>query len=174
MVKIGRNDKCPCQSGKKYKHCCAGKVDSRRAAAPPAGKMPQITLMDAVRAIQAKAENREVSSREIGVFYLHASAAGDAWLFEMTDCDCIKIAEDGKRIDAHIDENPETIEVNWSHRFTIRNKVLELTAYADRSLLHLPDGPSQEISAAIRRIRRKFSPQQLQQVHVGNPEIAPS
>ena len=20
--KIGRNDKCPCKSGKKYKHCC--------------------------------------------------------------------------------------------------------------------------------------------------------
>ena len=20
--KIGRNDKCPCDSGKKYKHCC--------------------------------------------------------------------------------------------------------------------------------------------------------
>lgn len=25
--KIGRNDPCPCGSGKKYKHCCSGKVD---------------------------------------------------------------------------------------------------------------------------------------------------
>ena len=25
--KIGRNDPCPCQSGKKFKHCCSGKVD---------------------------------------------------------------------------------------------------------------------------------------------------
>ncbi len=25
--KIGRNDPCPCQSGKKYKHCCDKKVD---------------------------------------------------------------------------------------------------------------------------------------------------
>ena len=25
MVKIGRNDPCPCGSGKKYKNCCAGK-----------------------------------------------------------------------------------------------------------------------------------------------------
>jgi hypothetical protein len=23
----GRNDPCPCGSGKKYKHCCAGKED---------------------------------------------------------------------------------------------------------------------------------------------------
>lgn len=174
MVKIGRNDKCPCQSGKKYKHCCAGKVDSRKAAPPASAKMPQITLMDAVRAIQAKAEKMEVASRELGVFYLHASATGDAWLFEMTDCDCIQIAAAGQRIDAHIDENPETIEVNWSHRFTIRNKTLELTAYADRTVLHLPDGPSQEISAAIRRIRRKFSPQQLRQVHIDSQEIAAS
>ena len=24
-VKVGRNDPCPCGSGKKYKHCCEGK-----------------------------------------------------------------------------------------------------------------------------------------------------
>jgi len=26
-VQIGRNDFCPCRSGKKYKHCCMGKID---------------------------------------------------------------------------------------------------------------------------------------------------
>ena len=26
MSKIGRNDPCPCGSGKKYKHCCVGKI----------------------------------------------------------------------------------------------------------------------------------------------------
>jgi hypothetical protein len=26
-IKIGRNDLCPCGTGKKYKHCCDGKVD---------------------------------------------------------------------------------------------------------------------------------------------------
>jgi hypothetical protein len=25
--RIGRNDPCPCGSGKKFKHCCAGKAD---------------------------------------------------------------------------------------------------------------------------------------------------
>jgi hypothetical protein len=24
--KVGRNDRCPCGSGKKYKNCCAGKA----------------------------------------------------------------------------------------------------------------------------------------------------
>jgi hypothetical protein len=30
MAKIGRNDPCPCGSGKKYKHCCMHKVQSMR------------------------------------------------------------------------------------------------------------------------------------------------
>ena len=29
-VKIGRNDPCPCGSGKKYKHCCLGKEQAQQ------------------------------------------------------------------------------------------------------------------------------------------------
>lgn len=32
MAKIGRNEPCPCGSGKKYKKCCLGKIDDIRAA----------------------------------------------------------------------------------------------------------------------------------------------
>lgn len=32
-MKTGRNDSCPCGSGKKYKHCCLNK-DIKRAVAP--------------------------------------------------------------------------------------------------------------------------------------------
>ncbi len=31
MVKIGRNDPCPCGSGKKYKHCCMDNISIQRA-----------------------------------------------------------------------------------------------------------------------------------------------
>src|SRR5437870_4789950 len=34
-MKTGRNDPCPCGSGKKYKNCCLGK--GRAVPAPPAG-----------------------------------------------------------------------------------------------------------------------------------------
>jgi len=34
-MKPGRNDPCSCGSGKKYKHCCEGKVASRSAAPSP-------------------------------------------------------------------------------------------------------------------------------------------
>jgi len=33
MAKIGRNQPCPCGSGKKYKHCCLSKDQDSRAAA---------------------------------------------------------------------------------------------------------------------------------------------
>ncbi|MHC4715965.1 MAG: SEC-C metal-binding domain-containing protein [Planctomycetota bacterium] len=33
-MKAGRNDPCPCGSGKKYKKCCLGKDESRAAGAP--------------------------------------------------------------------------------------------------------------------------------------------
>ena len=35
MAKIGRNDPCPCGSGKKYKKCCLGKVPEVASARPP-------------------------------------------------------------------------------------------------------------------------------------------
>jgi len=31
-MKVGRNDRCPCGSGKKYKNCCEGKVGRLSAA----------------------------------------------------------------------------------------------------------------------------------------------
>jgi SEC-C motif len=50
MAKIGRNDRCPCGSGKKYKQCCLAKDEAaeratreeRRtvAAAPTADHLP--------------------------------------------------------------------------------------------------------------------------------------
>jgi tetratricopeptide (TPR) repeat protein len=36
-AKVGRNDPCPCGSGRKFKHCCGGK-DAR--SGPPAGTTP--------------------------------------------------------------------------------------------------------------------------------------
>ncbi|HSO08631.1 MAG TPA: hypothetical protein VLR45_01460, partial [Desulfoprunum sp.] len=57
---------------------------------------------------------------------------------------------------------------NWSHTFAIRDKRLEITAYADRSVQVLADAPSREISAAIRRIRRRFSDSQLRAIHLPN------
>ncbi|MGL6417501.1 SEC-C metal-binding domain-containing protein [Aeromonas hydrophila] len=36
-IKIGRNEPCPCGSGKKYKQCCllTNKIDNKRGLASP-------------------------------------------------------------------------------------------------------------------------------------------
>lgn len=172
MGKIGRNERCPCQSGKKYKHCCARQVTAARPQQMSPEQAMKITLSGGVEAIQEMAEKREESTKEIGVFFFYSTTDGDAWLLEMTDCDCVQVAKDGERLATPIDENPETIEINWSHTFAVQNKVLELTAYADRSVMALPQAPSQQISAAIRRIRKKFTAQQLQQVHLDSADNA--
>ncbi len=39
-VKIGRNDPCPCGSGRKYKHCCQAKESAAELAAPKALPSP--------------------------------------------------------------------------------------------------------------------------------------
>src|ERR1700728_4570460 len=43
-AKPGRNDRCPCKSGRKYKHCCA---DKDRASAP--ATTPPAAALDALR-----------------------------------------------------------------------------------------------------------------------------
>ncbi len=165
MVKIGRNEKCPCRSGKKYKHCCAKKGQGvPRQMSPEAAA--RVTLMGAVKEIQVDAEKKKQSCRELGVFFFYATDSGDAWILEMTACDCVKVAEGGKTLDVPIDENPETIEIDWTHTFEVKNKQLELTAYGDKKVHIEEEAPTKELSAAMRRIRKKFSQEQLDQVHI--------
>lgn len=171
MGKIGRNDKCPCRSGKKYKHCCALKVQAAKPQLTSAQAM-KVTLMSGVTAIQEAARKRKAVNHELGVFFLYATAAGDAWLLEMTDCDCVQVARAGEVMDSPIDENPETIEINWSHTFAVRDKRFEITAYADKAVHILEDAPAREINAAIRRIRKRFSEEQLRAVHLPAREDA--
>ncbi len=50
MQKVGRNDPCPCGSGKKFKKCCEDKVRHKKfeAAIIPSGQDP---LMDKAKKI---------------------------------------------------------------------------------------------------------------------------
>ncbi len=171
MAKIGRNEKCPCRSGKKYKHCCARLVQSKQVEMSPDQKL-KVTLMNGVKEIQEQAVAKNKTNRELGVFFFYSTKEGDAWLLEMTDCDCVQVARAGEALEPPIDENSETIEINWSHIFGFNNKQLELTAYSDKSTTILPDAPSQEINAAIRRIKKKFPEEILKTVHLPSSETA--
>lgn len=173
MGKIGRNDRCPCGSGRKYKHCCAGRDETAQRARLEARQNDQVTLSGEIAKMQAQAREKNVMVREVGVFILFATAVGDAWLLELTDCDAIQIAAAGQPLDPEIEETPKTIAINWSHTFAVKEKALTLTAYADKTELIIADAPSQTISAALRRLRRRFSDDQLRQVHMSSADAVP-
>lgn len=169
MAKIGRNEQCPCQSGKKFKYCCGLKQPDVRPQITPQQAL-KITLMGVVQAIQQDAVQRKKKVRELGVFFLFSTTKGDSWLMEMTDCDCVQVARGGESLQAPINENSETIEINWSHTFTVLNKKVQITAYIDKSVVILDEAPGLELAAAMKQIRRKFSEEQLKKVHLPTQE----
>jgi SEC-C motif len=169
MAKIGRNDKCPCRSGKKFKHCCAGKAITETVQS-----QEPLTLMSQVRLIQEDAQARRTTCREVGVFFFYSTAEGDGWLLEMTEQDALQLARQGELLEAPIDEGPQTIEINYSHRFAIDNKQLLVYPYnrEDAQPEVLGTAPCRELHAALRRIQKKIAAGQLQNVHLPNAEGA--
>jgi hypothetical protein len=163
MMKIGRNDSCPCGSGKKFKKCC-NDISKFQPKIPE--KTEKITLTGEIEKLQDAAIAKKAMVSAMGVFIFVATEQGDGWLLEMTDTDALKVAEGGKKIDVVIKESAETIEVNWSHRFHIRKKQFFVTDYKDKSETELVDLPTHSIFAAIKRIRKKFPKDVLAAIHL--------
>lgn len=168
MAKIGRNEPCPCGSGLKHKRCCL--PQKRTNGAVSSMQQLKISLIADIEKIQRTAQKREEIVRELGVFVLWSNKEGDAWLLEISESDAVQVAADGVLLEAPIDENPETIEINWSHTFTIRDRQFFVTAYADKKESCIATAPTKRISAAIRRIRKKYPEDVLSRVHVNPPE----
>lgn len=171
MGKIGRNEQCPCGSGKKFKHCCLPKQQAGVTPSSPEAAF-KISLISEIEAIVKVAVEKRQKIKELGVFILFATENGDAWLLEITDSDAVQLAKSGEALEIPIDENPETIEINWSHTFDLANKAFELTAYSDKSKSVKEGYPVKEISASIKRIKKKFPSEVLERVHVDPAEQA--
>lgn len=167
-MKLGRNDKCPCGSGKKYKRCCANKpkgTDGAKSSQKDQSK-EKVTLTSAIEVVQKYAKEKKETLQELGVFLFYADKLGDAWLLEITDSDCIQIASGGELLDVPLEENDETIVVDWSHNFAFKNKQLQITAYKGKEQRVLGNAPSQQLFAAEKRILRRYSAEMLEQVHI--------
>jgi hypothetical protein len=91
MAKIGRNEACPCGSGKKFKRCCLGKQQEQTAELTEVQKA-QITLKNAISKIQEAASKGVQKVHELGVFVLFSTTGGDAWLLEITEMDALQVA----------------------------------------------------------------------------------
>ena len=121
MAKIGRNEACPCGSGKKFKRCCLGKQREQAAELTDVQKA-QITLQNAINKIQEAASKGIQKVHELGVFVFFSTTGGDAWLLEVTDMDALQVAANREVLTVDFEENPETIEISWTHTFKIKNK----------------------------------------------------
>ena len=165
MARIGRNEKCPCGSGRKFKHCCARTPLATRRTPLPEEQL-KISLGDAVEGIRHAAEQKKQVIRELGVFVLLSTAKGNAWLFEATQSDCVQLARDGETLPVFIDENQETIEIDWGYTFALIDREIELTSYRDRTRMILTDCPVKELSASLRRIRKKVPAEILKEIHI--------
>ena len=162
-MKIGRNDPCPCGSGVKYKKCCYGKAQFQ----PTTPEQQQaITLSSEIEKIQEAAAAKEKYIKELGVFVFFATEEGDGWLLEISEMDALQVAANGEKIDVELDENPETIEINWTHRFSIEDKQFTTIAYSDDSKLVRENYPSHSIFAAIKRVHKKFPKELLSSIHI--------
>ena len=166
MAKIGRNERCPCGSGKKYKHCCANNPRIEKRPSTPEEQL-RISLMNAVEKSVAAAEQKRQLISELGVFVLLSTSRGNSWLFEVTQSDCVQLARDGAALPVPIDENPETIEIEWSHTYRVKDRKMVLTAYTDKREMVLEDCPVREVAASIKRIRKKIPDEMLSEIHIG-------
>lgn len=165
MGKIGRNEQCICGSGRKFKHCCLLKQQAGLTPRSPEQTF-KISLIQEIELIQQAAVAGKQKFKELGVFILFSTTEGDAWLLEITDSDGVQLARNGVILDVPIDQNPETIEINWTHTFAITNRAFEITAYADRSVQVLDGYPTREINASMKRTKKKFTAEQLSRVHL--------
>ncbi len=171
IMKIGRNDPCPCGSGKKFKRCCLGKKNSPLTAAPqPSVAQQRLSLLAEVEKTQQAALARQYTLRSLGVFIFLTTENGDGWVLEITEMDALQVAANGEKIEVEIAEGEETIEINWSHTFRIHNKRFETTAYSDNTVTVHDGYPAMRIKKAIDKARARFPKELLAKVHLSSDE----
>ena len=108
----------------------------------------------------------------MGVFVFCTNSDGDAWLLEVSQSDALQVAADKEILTVDFEENPETIEINWSHTFEIKDKQYVISAYKDKKVEVIENYPTHPISAAIKRIKKRYSSELLESVHVDQEQQA--
>jgi len=131
-----------------------------------------VTLKDAVDLVKKAAFERRRDFQELGVFLLFSTLAGDAWLLEITESDCVQLVYDGRVLDVPIDETAETIVIDWTHTFRIKDKKLVVTSYEEKRISILADAPAGQINAAIKRLIKNHSAEVLDQVHIQETNVS--
>ena len=168
MAKIQRNQSCPCGSGKKHKHCCLPLRQDGHAPSPM--QQIRISLLGEIEKIQQSASQFKTQVYQLGVFIFFSMENGDAWVLEATDGDAVQVAAQGQAHKPPVSEDKERIVVDWSHNFAFQKKRLFITAYKDGKEQEIIAAPTQQISAALRRIMKLYPQELLNKVHIRDEE----
>jgi len=80
------------------------------------------------------------------------------------------VARGGEKLAVQIEENPETIEINWTHKFDVKNKKFVLTSYKDKSEEIRDDYPGHTILSSVKKIRSRIPPELISTIHLDNEE----
>lgn len=165
MSKTGRNETCPCGSGRKHKHCCLGRPQGTKAA-PPLTQSSRISLLEEIAAVQDAACSRRPLLREIGLFILFSSEDGDAWLLEASEMDALRLAQGGERCPVPVGETEDVLEIDWGYRVVVEKTGLRFFPHEEQPPATAPLAPVGRIHAALRRIRNRVPQQVLRAVHM--------
>ena len=169
MAKTGRNEPCPCGSGKKFKHCCYGKPaqGSLVPEAPlvPAEQQGSPTLRGEVEKVQRQALARSEALWTMGVFVFFSTAEGDGWLLDASAMDALQVAAGGQPIPVDIVQTAEAIEITWSHTFVVE-KHFTVTTYQDKLQTTYKSYPTGRISELVGAVRQSLSPELLSSLQV--------
>ncbi len=125
VEKVGRNEPCPCGSGKKYKKCCGNNqgpgyqiletAQSGQEKKESAQKNPAINPVEATTASQSR---EKPSLEELNELYLKALIIRDGRFWEWMD-----------EVDIFGVENPETGEIAYCSFMGALGEVFALNAY---------------------------------------------
>jgi hypothetical protein len=164
MANIGRNEACPCGSGKKYKNCCA-RDPALIAAELSALEAQTPTLSAEIAKLRDKVSERSVVMWTRGVFVFFSTEAGDAWVLEASGGDALQVAAAGQPIEVDVVQTADAIELTWSHQFSIR-KDFTVTDYADQIRTIYSSYPAARIRALLTRARSSLPPEVLANIHI--------
>jgi hypothetical protein len=126
-TKIGRNDPCPCGSGRKYKKCCfetgrdpRERVPSAASSADAAGDdlrrdrlrsevipAAELSISGEIAYVVDRARAHSARFVRLGQLALFSTSTGDAWLLEPPEGLALPLARAGERLPAGVEETEQ-------------------------------------------------------------------
>lgn len=153
--RVGRNEPCPCGSGRKFKRCCGRDIEVRRAAegelgatageaelGPPEAARPTAQWVNEIaigrevdHIIESAADGVERVVR-LGSLALFSTSEGDAWILDHELGSALPLADAGVRLPGRIVESERTFKIEWTHDFhEVEDGVLFIHCFTEETSL---------------------------------------